>query len=194
MKTPKILVDSESLEKLDLPIFIKNTDGIYVYCNKAFVDFLGISRNAILGHTAYDIAPKKLADIYAEADKQLFSTSQNQCYDSVVHASEAEKIVRFNKAPLYSPEHQITGFIGSIDTSLPLKIHHLREQKKLTHREIDVLSLLIKGFSVKAMASKLQISSHTVTHYLKSIYSKLDAHSKNEALFKALTIMTINPP
>jgi len=42
------------------------------------------------------------------------------------------------------------------------------------------------------MAASLQISPHTVAHYLKSIYAKLDAHSKNEALFKALTLLTID--
>jgi len=116
-----IPVSRIDLEELDIPIFIKNKDGAYVYCNKAFSDFLGISKNAILGYTAHEIAPKRLADIYVEADKELFSLSQNQRYKTSVKTSEAEKRVRFNKSVIYSPDHKLIGFIGSIDTTLPIK-------------------------------------------------------------------------
>jgi len=43
--------------------------------------------------------------------------------------------------------------------------------------------------SVKAIAIQLSLSPHTVMGYTKSIYAKLGVHSKNEALYKALTLV-----
>lgn len=56
----------------------------------------------------------------------------------------------------------------------------------LTVRETDVLTLFAKGLSYKETARALDISSNTVSDYVKSIYAKLSVHSRNEAVFEAL--------
>jgi NarL family two-component system response regulator YdfI len=52
----------------------------------------------------------------------------------------------------------------------------------LTGREIEVLRLLAQGFANKQIASQLGISAHTVKFHLSSIYSKLDASNRAEAV------------
>jgi LuxR family maltose regulon positive regulatory protein len=52
----------------------------------------------------------------------------------------------------------------------------------LTPRELDVLLLLAEGLTNKAIAGKLIVASSTVKQHLKNIYSKLDAHSRTEAV------------
>lgn len=59
-------------------------------------------------------------------------------------------------------------------------------QYHLTQRETDVLSLLIKGYSTKLIASDLKISFDTVRSHLKNIYSKLHVNCGKEAIAKAL--------
>lgn len=56
----------------------------------------------------------------------------------------------------------------------------------LTSRETDVLDLLCKGFSYKMIADTLFVSQDTVRSHIKSIYRKLEVHSKSEAVVKAL--------
>ena len=58
----------------------------------------------------------------------------------------------------------------------------------LTDRERDILTMFAKGLSYKETASALEISPHTVSDYVKSIYSKLSVHSRNEAVFEALQL------
>lgn len=193
MIEPNILINDEALERLHVPIFIKNTDGIYIYCNNAFVDFLGISKKNILGHTAYDIAPTKLAQLYAAADKALLESATHQSYDSSVNTKTTETKVTFRKSVIYTSEHKIAGFVGTIDAHTETKNVGLKQKKVLTPREVEVLSLLVRGQSTKVIASNLGISVHTVVDYLKAIYIKLDVHSKNEALYKVLTLFTVMP-
>lgn len=56
----------------------------------------------------------------------------------------------------------------------------------LTPREVDVLNQLCKGKSYKMIGESLSISEETVRRHLKSIYKKLEVHSKSEAVAKAL--------
>lgn len=55
----------------------------------------------------------------------------------------------------------------------------------LTARELEVLQLMGQGFDVVTNARTLGISAHTCRGYVKSILSKLDAHSQLEAVATA---------
>ncbi len=55
----------------------------------------------------------------------------------------------------------------------------------LTPREMDVLNLLIKGYSAKMIANDLIISFDTARTHLKNIYLKLQVNSGKEAIVKA---------
>lgn len=59
-------------------------------------------------------------------------------------------------------------------------------QYNLTLREIDVLQLLIKGNSIKAIADELNMAFDTVRSHLKKIYFKLHVNCGKEAIAKAL--------
>lgn len=52
----------------------------------------------------------------------------------------------------------------------------------LTPREIEVLQLLATGLGNKAIARQLNISEHTVKFHIRSIFSKLNASSRTEAV------------
>ncbi|HEY9621124.1 MAG TPA: response regulator transcription factor [Crinalium sp.] len=52
----------------------------------------------------------------------------------------------------------------------------------LTPREVEVLGMLAEGLGNKAIARRLQISEHTVKFHISSIFSKLNASSRTEAV------------
>ncbi len=58
--------------------------------------------------------------------------------------------------------------------------YHLTEQEK------QILKLLVDGHHYKTAAYELGISTSTVSFHLKNIYTKLQVHSKTEAVAKAL--------
>ncbi len=59
------------------------------------------------------------------------------------------------------------------------------EIDKLTHREQQVLQLLVNGYSYKMIAAELQVTLETVRTYIKRMYEKLRVHSVTEAISKA---------
>lgn len=52
----------------------------------------------------------------------------------------------------------------------------------LTPREVEVLSMLAEGLGNKAIARRLSISEHTVKFHVSSIFTKLNASSRTEAV------------
>lgn len=56
----------------------------------------------------------------------------------------------------------------------------------LSPQETRLLRLLGEGYHYKTAAADLGISVHTVRFHLRGVYSKLEVHSKSEAVAKAL--------
>jgi DNA-binding CsgD family transcriptional regulator len=55
----------------------------------------------------------------------------------------------------------------------------------LTPRELDVLAALAEGITNKAIARRLNISLHTVKFHVESLFRKLGARTRTEAVAKA---------
>lgn len=62
----------------------------------------------------------------------------------------------------------------------------------LTPREIEVLCLIGKGYSVDDAASMLMLSADTVKGYVKSIYAKLDVSNRAEVTMEAIRLGIID--
>jgi len=61
-----------------------------------------------------------------------------------------------------------------------------RADYELTPHETRLLKLLVQGHNYKTAAAELGVTVHTVSFHLRSIYEKLQVHSKSEAVAKAL--------
>lgn len=74
-------------------------------------------------------------------------------------------------------------FISQIGADYPGGVIDRDEMSEtLTERELDVLQLLAHGLANKQIAVKLDISEHTVKFHLSSIYAKLNAVNRAEAV------------
>ncbi|MDP3515578.1 MAG: response regulator transcription factor [Pseudohongiella sp.] len=65
-------------------------------------------------------------------------------------------------------------------------------QAKLTPREVEVLCLIGKGFSVEDAAGMLQLSTDTVKGYVKTIYNKLGVSNRSEVTLEAIRLGLID--
>ena len=61
-----------------------------------------------------------------------------------------------------------------------------RASYRLTPQETQLLKLLVEGHNYKTAAAELGLSVHTDSFHMRNIYSKLQVHSKSEAVAKAL--------
>jgi DNA-binding NarL/FixJ family response regulator len=67
-----------------------------------------------------------------------------------------------------------------------------RADYDLTPHELRLLKLLVEGHNYKTAATELKVSVNTICFHIKSIYEKLQVHSKSEAVAKALRNRLVN--
>jgi two-component system nitrate/nitrite response regulator NarL len=89
--------------------------------------------------------------------------------DAAIRAVAAGLIVRL-------PGTRETGFSA---------IRETEGQALLTPRELEVLAALAEGMTNKAIARRLDISLHTVKFHVESLFRKLGARTRTEAVAKA---------
>lgn len=61
-----------------------------------------------------------------------------------------------------------------------------KAQYNLTPQELTLLKLLVEGHTYKTAAAEMNVSINTVAFHIQNIYSKLQVHSKSEAVARAL--------
>ncbi|WP_420470899.1 response regulator [Brevundimonas sp. FT23042] len=69
---------------------------------------------------------------------------------------------------------------------VPEAVPDISGDERLTPREVELLELFARGQSYKAAGRALGISPLTVGNHVKSIYRKLQVHSRGEAVYEAV--------
>lgn len=101
--------------------------------------------------------------------------------------SRQANITQIETALLAAVDHLLTLDPVFKDRLLPIIMNDESENlEPLTARELEVLRLVAEGLPNKTIASKLNVSEHTVKFHVNSILRKLDAQSRTEAATIAL--------
>lgn len=79
---------------------------------------------------------------------------------------------------------------GSPSASAPIAV--ATSTRTISKRESEVLQLIADGCSTPEVAEQLFISQKTVKNHLASIYSKLDARDRTQAVLKAVRLGLID--
>ena len=112
----RIEFDKVLLDTIPNPIYYKNTEGKFLGCNTAFANLVSSSRNEIIGKTAFDFFPIKVATKNTQIDKELlqtFSTSTSE-FTFYTPSNEMKHII-LNKAVYKNIDGTIGGIVCIMD-------------------------------------------------------------------------------
>jgi len=105
------------IDTIPNPIFFKDTNGVYLGCNKTYADqIMGLSREQIIGHSYQDLReaiPPDLADIHNTQDMKLLQEPGVQIYEAKSQC--ADRIRRdfiIYKATFNDAADNIAGIVG----------------------------------------------------------------------------------
>ena len=148
-------------------------------------------------------APLGITRVHAVHDlARVLVVSAMSDYRSVVRALEA------GAAGYVLKDQPISDLVAAIRTvrkgeralapslvpKLMARVGPGRAAERLSRREIEILQLMAGGASTAAMAQELHLSVNTVRNHVQSILTRLEAHSKLEAVSIALREGIIEPP
>ena len=165
------------IDAVPFPLFYKDTAGLYLGCNLAFERALGLTKDKITGKTVYEIAPKKMANVYFEHDRQLLETGGEQIYEtSVVFSDSVSHDVIFCKQTFHNPDGSVAGLIGTIID--------ITERKKREEEFKDVQAEL--GIRVKVRTAELAKANEDLLNVVKDYQKAEEMLKKSQALYRAV--------
>jgi len=110
------------LDAIPMPVFFKDTRGLYLGCNEAFARMLALEREQIVGRSVFDIAPEDLARTYHARDSELLAKPGEQVYEAeVVDGGGTRRQVIFHKATFPDERGDVGGLIGTIVDATDLR-------------------------------------------------------------------------
>ena len=112
----RIEFDKVLLDTIPNPIYYKNIEGKFLGCNTAFASLVNSSRDEIIGKTAFDFFPFKVANKNTQIDKELlqtFSTSTSE-FTFYTPANEMKHII-LNKAVYKNIDGSVGGIVCIMD-------------------------------------------------------------------------------
>lgn len=112
----RIEFDKVLLDTIPNPIYYKNIEGKFLGCNTAFASLVNSSRDEIIGKTAFDFFPFKVANKNTQIDKELlqtFSTSTSE-FTFYTPSNEMKHII-LNKAVYKNIDGTVGGIVCIMD-------------------------------------------------------------------------------
>jgi DNA-binding NarL/FixJ family response regulator len=198
-----VFEDNDSLRE-SLVYLLRNISdyevvGDYAHCNDAsniarvyqpdvvLMDIDMPGQNGITGvRLIKETRPQTAVIMYTvfEDDEKLF-----QC---LCAGADGYLLKKTSPAIIFQAIKDVTEGGAPMSPSIAKKVlasfqHGKNNKYELSAREVEVLQLLIKGFSTKMIASELKISFDTARFHLKNIYRKLHVNCGKEAIAKALS-------
>lgn len=200
MITVSIVEDDEDIRQ-SLAILINGTNGFsclkqYGECASAIADIerhtpdvllMDIGLPGISGIEGIKIIKERVPEI----DIIVLTAHENDSYvfESLCAGACGYLIKDTTPARLLEAIKEIHGGGAPMSTQIARMVVNSFKKKTdttLSPRETEVLNLLCISHSYRSIADSLFISEETVRRHIKSIYRKLEVHSKSEAVAKAL--------
>jgi PAS domain S-box-containing protein len=94
-------------------IWLKDSDGVYLQCNKRFEDLYGAKEKNIIGKTDYDFVAKDLADFFRQHDNNaMFAGKATINEELLTFADGHQEYIETIKTPIYENAKKLVGVLG----------------------------------------------------------------------------------
>jgi PAS domain S-box-containing protein len=112
----RVEFDKVLLDTIPNPIYYKNIDGKFLGCNISFALLVSSSRDEIIGKTAFDFFPFKVASANTLIDKELLTTFSTSTSEFTFHTPSNEmKHIILNKAVYKNTDGTVGGIVCIMD-------------------------------------------------------------------------------
>ncbi len=102
------------LQTLPDLIWLKDVNGVYLFCNPEVENFFGVKEADIIGKSDYDVLSKEVADAFAEVDRKVMATDVPNVEETwITYASDGHRaLCEATKTPMRDADGQVLGVLG----------------------------------------------------------------------------------
>lgn len=111
-------------------IFYKDTQSVYLGCNRAFTGYFAHPEEEIIGHTDFEFVDADTARFFREQDRLMLESGQPRRNEEWVTYPGGERVLLETlKTPYYGPDGELLGLIG-VSRDITAR-HEAEEQRRL---------------------------------------------------------------
>lgn len=111
------------LSAIPTPVFYKDKEGLYLGCNRAFTEMMGMTSEELRGKTVFDIWPMEQANVYNVKDLDLMKNPARQIYEfSIVDKDGMTRSVIYAKDVFLDENNELAGIVGALTDITELKL------------------------------------------------------------------------
>ncbi|HEX5329119.1 PAS domain S-box protein, partial [Sulfuricurvum sp.] len=165
------------LNAIPVPIFLKDKETRYKGFNKAFEEFYGKNKEELIGKGVFDIFPTEQAQVFFDADAELFRNGGIQIYETQLRDAQGiDHTVMFHKAIYCDAAGEALGQIGTI--------------LDITERKIQEELLLQKELEFRSLAENspdaiVRYDCDLKRVYVNPAYERINGITRGEAIGKS---------
>ena len=181
------LLDLKQFSGLHMHVFWKDKQNRYRGANDQLALDAGLRSGVeALDHSDRDFWPLEALHL-EENDAKIVHENRSQLFIEYATMRTGEHVSAVShKAPWISARtNKLLGIMGVGFIHWP---RSQRETYDLSQRQLDCLSFLVKGNTIKQIAKQLSLSPRTVEHYLEAAKDKLNCYTRAELIEKGLSI------
>ena len=119
----------------------------------------------------------------------LNAAREERVDDAMTMLAELDQYLTETEA---EPYREVARGVPFYSEGLEEKLARRKSRNSLSPRELDVLTLLVKGHSNKEIESVLHLSQSTVKHHLANVFAKLGVHDRTQAATAAVYLEIVS--
>ncbi|OMG52075.1 hypothetical protein BJN45_15595 [Azonexus hydrophilus] len=153
------------------PVWLKDTEGVFLACNQAFGRMFGAPTCEIIGRTDYDFTSAELADFFRQKDKEAIAAGTPRVNEEwLIHAESGQPIfLETIKTPMSGVSGRAVGVLGIG--------RDMTERKRVENN----LHLMSRVFSSSGEAILITDADNRILAVNRE-FTKLTGYSKEEAI------------
>jgi PAS domain S-box-containing protein len=93
-------------------IFVKDIDGAYLMCNRAFETYAGLPEQEVIGRKDGQIFPAAMGDVLRMQDIRVMEKGEIHRTEWVTYPGDGPQLLDMLSVPLYDSARNITGILG----------------------------------------------------------------------------------
>jgi len=161
-------------------IFMKDTEGRYIFCNQMVEQMFGKSQSEIIGRTDFDLVSKKQAETFHESDRLAMESDTPQLIEeTVMFGSDGhETLLQTIKTAVRGESREVIGVLGAVRD-----ITAQRNVEQAFHNEANRNEMILRT----SMDGFILTDDHGQIVDVNPAYCEMVGYSRNELISMNIT-------